>query len=339
MTMAPPPGRPATGGPPWARARRRVVSLLEEVTPVDRDDHPRDVAGHLGAEEDHHVSDVLRIAEAAEHALLARAVQDLGGYRLGEPRRPDIARRDGVHVDVRWSQLHGGGTREPEQPCLRGRIIGQAELAPEAVDGADVDDLAVLLRAEQRRDRADHVDRAGQVRLDDLAPLLIRHAPQRAVPADPGVVDQDVQRAEALPGAAHEAFHGARIPHVALGAEDLDLEQPQLAGGPLRLLRHAAVAVVDVVEGDVHAVLRQFERDRAADAGRATGHDRAQTAQVAVGAGRVRARLLYDFDQQLFQRLVHRLAGLLPGGDRRVRPPRPVRTHRLLAGSVIASPS
>src|SRR5690606_20545515 len=233
----------------------------------------------------------------AEHALLARAVQDLGGYRLGEPRRPDIARRDGVHVDVRWPQFHGGGAREPQQPRLRGRVVGQAELAPDAVDGADVDDLAVLLRAEQRGDRADHVERAGQVRLDDVAPLLVRHAPQRAVPADPGVVDQDVQRAEALPGAAHEALHGTGIAHVALGAEDLDLEQPQLAGRALRLLRHAAVAVIDVVEGDVHAVLRQLQRDRPADARRPAGHDRAQAAQVAVGAGRVRPRLLYDFDQ------------------------------------------
>src|SRR5690606_26307999 len=107
--------------------------------------------------------------------------------------------------------------------------------AAQTVYGRDVHDLAVLLCAQDGRDSADHVERAGQVRVEHVLPFVIVHAPERAIPCNAGVVDEDVQTGECLVGLGDERVHGFGIAHVAGAAHDRDLHVAQFGGSPFGL--------------------------------------------------------------------------------------------------------
>jgi len=95
------------------------------------------------------------------------------------------------------------------------------------VHRGDADDLAG--RAGQLRSHtpaqelADRFPRAqeltGQVDVDHLPPLRERHLVQRGVDLQPGVVDQDVHRAEGVARLAEQRLHLRFVAHVALDGD------------------------------------------------------------------------------------------------------------------------
>src|SRR5690606_26550252 len=89
-------------------------------------------------------------------------------------------------------------------------------------------DLAVLLRPHRRRDRPDHVEGAREVRVDDVVPLILLHAPECTVTRDPCVVDEDMEVSEGVERFVYERLRLCRIPHVTLTAVRRDLELTHL---------------------------------------------------------------------------------------------------------------
>src|SRR5690606_27483938 len=143
------------------------------------------------------------------------------------------------------------------------------------------------------------VERAREIRIDHVAPLVLFHAPERTVARDARVVDEDVQVAERVERLVHERLRLRGVANVVLATECIDLELPHLPERFFRVPPAVARAVVAVVERDVHPMARQLEDDRAADATRAAGHDRAVPTQVRVQSPRLRACLLANLGDQL----------------------------------------
>ena len=108
----------------------------------------------------------------------------------------DIARRDRVDRDAETRVLARQRNGEAVHAGLRGGVVGLAVLALEAVDRTDLHDPAPLARAHALYHRTGDVEAGVEVGADDLVPLHRRHAMERGVARDAGVVDQDLDRAE-----------------------------------------------------------------------------------------------------------------------------------------------
>ena len=88
-----------------AEAEGAVVRLiLKNKSPVAGEHLPSDEVRLLGSEERHGVGDVLGRAESAERCLLRQLRQHLRRERVKHVR-PDDARRDAVHADLRRREL------------------------------------------------------------------------------------------------------------------------------------------------------------------------------------------------------------------------------------------
>ena len=67
---------------------------------------------------------------------------------------------------------------------------------------------------------------AAQVHADDVVPLLVGEVEQHPVAGHAGVVDHDVELAEALDRRGEHGVGGGPLPHVALDDRDLAAERP-----------------------------------------------------------------------------------------------------------------
>ena len=164
-------------------------------------DQRRDVVGRVGVD------------------LLARGVlaEDLRGHRGAG------ARADRVGADADLGQPARGRQGERGDAGLGGGVVGLAGRAAEERLGRGVDDPAVdrrvgLLRARApvRRRVAREQEVAAQVHPDHVVPLLVGEVEQHPVAGHPGVVDDDVERAEALDRGGEHGVGGGPLPHVAL---------------------------------------------------------------------------------------------------------------------------
>ena len=94
-----------TATAPPAEAEGAVVRLiLKNKSPVAGEHLPGDEVRLLGSEERYGVGDVLGRAESAERRLLRQLRQHLRRERVKHVR-PDDARRDAVHADLRRREL------------------------------------------------------------------------------------------------------------------------------------------------------------------------------------------------------------------------------------------
>src|SRR4051794_4917709 len=152
---------------------------------IDRDHLPRDPRGLLGDEEEDAVRDVLGLAETPRRDVAEdRALPLLSvALPLADARRvrEDEPRCNAVHRDPERAELVCGLAREADLARLRARIrldAGEAD-APPGPRG-DVDDPAVAGRLHAGRDLARAHERAGQVRVDDRLPVVVRDFLERA---------------------------------------------------------------------------------------------------------------------------------------------------------------
>ena len=181
------------------------------------------------------------------------------------------ARRQVVDADIMLAELARHRPRERRHRPLRGHIM--RELGDAASDGAraDIDDLAVFLRDHVRRDvlghqkDATHIDRHDAIpkRSVDLGELLfLKHRKQR------GVIDQDVDLAEAVHGLRHQRLDRGLIAHVGDGAFD------RIGAMLARQLLRDRLAVGDIGDHQPRALRGKRPRIMPANALGAAGQDR-----------------------------------------------------------------
>ena len=116
-----------------------------------------------------------------------------------------------------------------------------------------------------------------EVHLDHRVPLVLLHVHEHAVAEDPGVVDEDVEAAEALDRRLHHAFGAGEVGDVLAVRDRLAAERLDLADDVVRRPFARALAGerrAEVVDDDLRAGARERERVLAADPAPGAGDDR-----------------------------------------------------------------
>ena len=229
---------------------------------VDRQHDAGDLRGAFARQERDGVGDVGRLRLAFERLhVLDHRTHVVVGDAAADVRRRQAVDPDAVRGEIDRHALGGVGDRR-----LR-RAVGDHPGA--GVDGRDrrvVDDrtAAVILHVARRPLRAD--DDAEQVDVHD--PLeVVEVVGQESLEsaADPGVVEHDVQPAEAFDRDVDECLHLIGVAHVG-----------SLERRPFAQRRGDRLALLDVDVGDDHA--RPFGDQQfggcLADGAGAAGHDR-----------------------------------------------------------------
>ena len=159
--------------------------------------------------EDDHLGHVLRAHHPGELRHLGRAPAPHGEVG-GDPARADVRAADSP-----LAQLVVERARETDLRELRRAVDGLERQAAEACHGRDGDEVGLPALEQVRQRRARRVDRSLDVHVDHLVEVLRRELEERAVGADPGVGDEDVQASEPLDGVLHDAFEVGRVADVA----------------------------------------------------------------------------------------------------------------------------
>ena len=262
--------------------------------------------------------------------LLGAEVDDPGGHVVGVPcveafRLRDVAerafrhpraraRRDGVRRDTVLRHLLRDAERERDETGLREVVVRLPGVAEQTrlrrrMDQTAVNRLARLLRLVPpvharelgRREVPLAVDG------DDRVPLGLFHVEGHAVAEDPGVVDEDVQIAERLDGLIDHVLGALEVCDVVevrrgFAAHRLDLVD-DLRRGTVVLTR-AVVFAAEVVDDDLRALAREFERVAAADTPPGSGDDRnfsiqkSHTASRSLDAGEPREDADYRYRRE-----------------------------------------
>src|SRR5262249_52907043 len=139
-----------------------------------------------------------RLDELAQDDLWRGALRGRG--RLEEPVGPgglDAAGRHAVHADVQRAELHrellaehaDRGVAGAARRVQRNRLLGRA---------GDVDDAAAAAPSQVRNRRLRAADVTEQLAVDRVDEGLVRQVDERPEGGSPGVVDQDVEAAQAL---------------------------------------------------------------------------------------------------------------------------------------------
>ena len=218
----------------------------------------------LGEQEAHRARDVLRAAGPLEQ----RVVDDGGAPRVVETvlRPNDRPGRNGIDAHL-GRQFDGQRARQAEQAGLGRaveRIAGERALA---VDVGDVDDRPVR-RPQLRRRRLRQEERRLEVAADEVVPGGQVDAPERRGEERRGVVDQCIERAEALDARIHKHWKRGGVEQV--GLHQRRRRRPpgvELVGQRQRIGARRAVMDHHVGAGGV-----QFAGYRAANALGRPGH-------------------------------------------------------------------
>src|SRR5262249_5007705 len=173
-----------------------AFSLHAQAT-IDQQNFAGDEGSLVRGEEAYRARDILRVAEPAERGVVEHRLLELVREHIREPRR-DVAGRDHVGAHVAGAELARKGLREADDPGLRGGVVRLPGVAVDADDAGDVHDRARAPSHHPARRRAARVEDAAQVRVDDLAPVLVGHTRDQTVAGEAGVVDEHVQVASLL---------------------------------------------------------------------------------------------------------------------------------------------
>ena len=198
--------------------------------------------------------------------------------RLPEPRRV-VAMVVAAHLRVHRPRFDQRGLDAVAAPLLPGdagesahaelggavgTIVGARMPAGERRHVEDVAAPALAHVAEHRLSAQEHrleVDRDVEV------PQFLGDLRYGGGAGDPGVVDQDVDRAEAVDGLRHHRLHRRLVGDVGGDGQRLVAERPDLPGHRLYLGRGPRR------QRDVGSLARQCERGRPADAAPGPGND------------------------------------------------------------------
>src|SRR3984957_3803814 len=268
------PARRGKGRPP-PPPLGRSVSRGSAVDVVRRAGDPaRDVRG----EEDGHRRDLLDGADPLQRGLLGEHVDHLlegqphllGALRPGRHQHvgPHQPRADRVAGDARRAVLLGDRLGQADHGVLARHVRGDGGLAVLALHRGDHDDPAELLRDHVLQRLAAGPERRVQVPLDRVVPVLVgqvRH--RRGLDQAAGVVDQDVDLAEAFDRPGHHAVD-------VLADGDVTPDEVAAVPGVHLLQRLLALLGVPAVDHDAGALREEGLADAPSDPGAPAGDDR-----------------------------------------------------------------
>ena len=160
-------------------------------------------------------------------ALLFGDAEDVAGFFGGGHARLGKAGSDGIDVDAEARPLLRNDAGDADVAHLGGDIVDLAGVAADGRRRKEVHDLAVIADAslllelaladlaQIRRRRANAVEGAGEVDVDDQVPHLVGHLVAHAIAGQAGVVDQDVEVAKGSDRRLHELVGIGRLGHRA----------------------------------------------------------------------------------------------------------------------------
>src|SRR2546422_933553 len=202
--------------------------------------------------------------------------------QIGDPRRGK--RGDRIAADARAREVMRYGPREAHQPRLCRRVRPLPEVAVETGSGHDVHDGArgaagLRLLAHHRAGGSEQPIGAGEVGPQHRVPGRRISLEDEGIANDRGVVDHDVDAAEALLGETHRLLRGFGLRYIAAdGRCALHARRDLL--GDARLERFAGNRHAGIDDDDARAVAAQVFDDGETDAARAAGDDRNAVLQV-----------------------------------------------------------
>ena len=140
----------------------------------------------------------------------------------GVERRPDRARRHGVHANAALDQILRKRLGERIDRALGGRVVRQGRRAEDSGDRARHDDRRARLHVAQRRSRETKI--GVDVGLERAVEFLVGHLFQRLLPIlVGGIRNEDIEFAELL----DRAFDGL-VAKRGIGEITLDQQAPLL---------------------------------------------------------------------------------------------------------------
>ena len=165
------------------------------------------------------------------------------------------------------SQLRGQGPGAPDDSCLGGGVHRGARATLDPVNGGDVDDRATAASLHQGYGQLAAEVHAAQVGVHQAVVVLVLHLLDRIADADTGVVEEDVEAAEALLHGGEQALHLLTHPDIGWNGQNLAARLFDFRFHPFQLFRGARR------DGDLGPVLGEQQGDAAADALAAPGYD------------------------------------------------------------------
>src|SRR5690606_24439240 len=210
---------PSSSPTPGSFRCSSVRSVPHAEAAVDRDDGAADVGGVVGRDELDGCRDLLRLREATRGdggaVLLLRGL----GQRLRH-RGVDVAGRDDVARDATPAELTGDRAGHADQRRLRRGVVDLAGRAVQPDDRGDEHDATVAAAHHVLRHPTHAPERPGEVDVEDVGEVLVRHPHEQRVLGDTGVGDQHLHRAQLGLDRGERRVDRGAVAHVGDGTED-----------------------------------------------------------------------------------------------------------------------
>src|SRR3989449_1124220 len=248
------------------------MELRSHHAAVHRQDAPGRPAGLIRREIDRGLSDLLRLSHPAHRMYPFEPGLGLWILQHGcDGWGDDPGWADGVAPDVLLRVVHRHRLGEHDDTRL-GRLVGMALKAEDGLEPGnrgDIQDRAASLLQHLGNCRANEAERALHEHVERLIPNVIG-----GLVEPPGmeqvarVVDENVEAAEGPDSGRHRLLHVLFVGHAAR-------ERQGLSALPLNLSDNALQLVLPPAgDRDLRTFSRKDLRNRFADAGPATGHNR-----------------------------------------------------------------
>src|ERR1700678_871113 len=244
------------------------LCVADHQAPVNRNYRAGDVRSGGKAEAECDVRDFFRIAVSLERgAPLGENRLMLFGNRVGE-RGANRPGADAIDGNSFRAQIHRERARESDDAGLGNRIGAVAWSRAEAFGRRDVDDARGVGLAQMHQCGAHHPllrsQQAGDSAIPDAIVIVVAEWSEAA---EAGVVDQDVEPAEARGDVRNDALDLGRI-------EDVQPPAVRSTAGARDFLDHPRDArLVDIGNRDQRAFLRKQVSGRAAHPAGSAGDD------------------------------------------------------------------
>jgi len=226
-------------------------------------------------------------------AVRCRPCLDL---RLDE-RRQDPAGTDRIYRDAVVRALDRNRLGRPDHAVLRRDIGDLLPARDQSMSGGNIDDPPPTAPAHQRHRGLHCVKYGGKVERDDCIPLLVGKILDRCHMLDPGIVHQNIDRAEVSFGPRHQSPDLRRAGQIRPVECDANTKLPAKRGPQILDFR----CVAEPVQHDVRTLCSQRTRNAKTDTAGRTGYQR-NLAPETHGYPQCQCRIVLRHGAQRFKR-------------------------------------